>query len=148
MRLRVNGVEVDARPNHGFLDLERSFAAGDRVEGLFTDRIRLLTPDGREIPVEDIGGTPQRGALYCGPDLMGMDEAVDEMFFSEPWPGNVITLPSDLTPSVDAEGHLRLNVTYEHEGYRGTHETALKPMGEKPAEDQRTFAVWLNFRRD
>jgi hypothetical protein len=41
----------------------------------------------------------------------------------------------------------RLQASYEHDGYRGSAPVTLRAMGEKPADDQRTFGVWLNCRR-
>ncbi len=46
-----------------------------------------------------------------------------------------------------ASGRLRLRVSYEHEGFGGSLPTELRPMGETPADEQRTIAFWLNYRR-
>jgi hypothetical protein len=58
-----------------------------------------------------------------------------------------VTLPRDLAPRVVADGRVRLAVTYEHEGFRGALPTELRPMGETPADEQKTIAFWLNYRR-
>ena len=88
-----------------------------------------------------------RAALYCGPWLVVADEQIDPVFFGEPWPGNVVTLPRDLAPRATAEGRVRLGATYEHDGFRGSLPTELRPMGETPADEQKTIAFWLNYRR-
>ena len=88
-----------------------------------------------------------RAALYCGPWLVVADEQIDPVFFGEPWPGNVVTLPRDLAPRAVAGGRVRLAVTYEHDGFRGSLPTELRPMGETPADEQKTIAFWLNYRR-
>jgi hypothetical protein len=145
--VRVNGEAVPVPAGNGLRRLRRAFRAGDRIEGSFTRRVRLVRPDGRETPLSGLGEEPVRGALYCGPFLVGVDEGLDPLFFSEPWPGNVVTLPANLTPSGGPAGWPRLAAAYEHDGYRGSEAVTLRAMGEKPADDQRTFAVWLNYRR-
>ena len=55
-----------------------------------------------------LGPEPVRAALYCGPWLVVADEQIDPIFFGEPWPGNVVTLPRDLAPRATAEGRVRL----------------------------------------
>jgi hypothetical protein len=88
-----------------------------------------------------------RAALYCGPWLVVADEQIDPVFFGEPWPANVVTLLRDLAPRATTDGRIRLAVTYEHDGFRGKLPTELRPMGETPADEQKTIAFWLNYRR-
>jgi len=145
--LAWNGRPVSAKREAGFLCLEGRFAAGERVEASFAPRLRLLTPKGEEIPLSALGSDPVRAALYCGPWLMVADEQIDPVFFGEPWPGNVVTLSRGLAPRALAGGRVRLGVTYEHDGFRGSLPTELRPMGETPADEQRTIAFWLNYRR-
>jgi DUF1680 family protein len=140
----VNGAPQPGAAQDGFRCLRRAFAAGDRVEVAFVPRLRLVRPDRSELPLAQLGGEPVRAALFCGPFLMGVDEAIDPLFFGEPWPGNVITLP---IARVAPPGGGRLQASYEHDGYRGSEPVTLRAMGEKPADDQRTFGVWLNYRR-
>jgi DUF1680 family protein len=131
----------------GFLRLEGRFTAGDRIEARFAPRLRLVGSKGEEIPLTSLGPDPVRAALYCGPWLVVADEQTDPVFFGEPWPGNVVTLPRDLAPRATSEGRVRLGVTYEHDGFRGSLPAELRPMGETPADEQRTIAFWLNYRR-
>jgi DUF1680 family protein len=145
--LTWNGKAAAVKREGGFLRLEGRFAAGDRIEASLVPRLRLLTPKGEEIPLAALGSEPVRTALYCGPWLMVADEQLDPVFFGEPWPGNVVTLPRDLAPREVAGGRVRLAVTYEHDGFRGVLETALRPLGETPADEQKTIAFWLNYRR-
>ncbi len=66
-------------------------------------------PKGEEIPLGRPGHpSPCGAALYCGPWLVVADEQIDPVFFGEPWPGNVVTLPRDLAPRATAEGRVRL----------------------------------------
>jgi DUF1680 family protein len=145
--LARNGKAPEAKRDGGFLRLEGRFAAGDRIEAQLVPRLRLLTPKGVETPLASLGSDPVRAALYCGPWLVVADEQTDPVFFGEPWPGNVVTLPRDLAPRATAEGRVRLGVTYEHDGFRGSLPAELRPMGETPADEQRTIAFWLNYRR-
>ncbi|HSD26244.1 MAG TPA: beta-L-arabinofuranosidase domain-containing protein [Vicinamibacteria bacterium] len=131
----------------GFLRVEGRFAAGERIEVRLVPRLRLLTPKGEEVALSKLGSDPVRAALCCGPWLLVADEQIDPVFFGEPWPGNTVTLPRDLAPRAGAAGRLRLAVTYEHEGFRGSLPTELRPMGETPADEQKTIAFWLNYRR-
>jgi DUF1680 family protein len=142
-----NGSPAPSRREGGFLRLEGRFSAGERVEARLVPRLRLLTPSGGEVPLPALGIDPVRAALYCGPWLVVADEQIDPTFFGEPWPGNVVTLPRDLAPRAAADGRVRLAVTYEHEGFRGSLPALLRPMGETPADEQRTIAFWLNYRR-
>jgi hypothetical protein len=142
-----NGAAAAAKREGGFLRIEGRFAAGERVEAHLVPRLRVLTPKGEEMPVSDLGSDPVRAALYCGPWLLVADEQIDPIFFGEPWPGNVVTLPRDLAPRAGGDGRLRLAVTYEHEGFRGSLPTQLRPMGETPADEQKTIAFWLNYRQ-
>ena len=91
--LSINGQAQPGSADAGYRRVRRAFAAGDRVEVAFTPRLRLVRPDRTELPLAQLGSEPQRAALYCGPFLMGVDEALDPLFFGEPWPGNVIALP-------------------------------------------------------
>ena len=145
--LSRNGAPAAAKRESGFLHLEGRFAAGDRIEASLAPRLRLLTPKGEEMPLASLGADPVRAALYCGPWLVVADEQIDPIFFGEPWPGNVVTLPRDLAPRAVAGGRVRLGVTYEHDGFRGSLPTELRPMGERPADEQKTIAFWLNYRR-
>jgi DUF1680 family protein len=142
-----NGAPAATKRQGGFLEVEGRFAAGERIEARLAPRLRLLTPKAEELPLASLGADPVRAALYCGPWLVVADEQIDPMFFGEPWPGNVVTLPRDLAPRAVAGGRVRLAVTYEHEGFRGSLPTELRPMGETPADEQRTIAFWLNYRR-
>ena len=144
--LAWNGKPAEPRSEGGFLRLEGRFATGDRIEARLAPRLRLLTPKGDEIPLASLGGDPVRAALYCGPWLVVAAEEIDPVFFGEPWPGNVVTLPRDLAPRTTADGRLRLPVSYEHDGFRGALPTKLRPMGETPADEQKTIAFWLNYR--
>jgi len=145
--LAWNGRTAAAKREGGFLRVEGRFAAGDRIEASLAPRLRLLTPKGEEIALASLGSEPVRAALYCGPWLVVADEQIDPTFFGEPWPGNVVTLPRDLAPRAVAGGRVRLGVTYEHDGFRGSLPTELRPMGETPADEQKTIAFWLNYRR-
>ncbi len=145
--LAWNGRLAPAKRDGGFLRLEGRFAAGDRVEATLAPRLRLVTSKGEEIPLASLGPEPVRSALYCGPWLVVADEQIDPVFFGEPWPGNVVTLPRDLAPRAAAGGRLRLAVTYEHDGFHGVLQTELRSMGETPADEQKTIAFWLNYRR-
>jgi hypothetical protein len=145
--LRRNGRPPATKREGGFLQVEGRFAAGERIEATLVPRLRLLSPKGEEIPLASLGSDPVRAALYCGPWLVVADEQIDSIFFGEPWPGNVVTLPRDLAPRAVAGGRVRLGVTYEHDGFRGSLPTELRPMGETPADEQKTIAFWLNYRR-
>ena len=142
----MNGEPGKVSSEGGFRRLRRSFRVGDRVEATFAHRLRLVRPDGIETPLSDLGPEPVRAALYCGPFLLGVEEGLDPLFFSEPWPGNVIALSAGLALRPGPAGWPRLPATYEHDGYRGSEPVTLRAMGEKPADDQRTLAVWLNYR--
>jgi DUF1680 family protein len=145
--LSRNGRPPATKREGGFLRVEGRFAAGERIEANLAPRLRLLTPKGEEVPLARLGPDPVRAALYCGPWLVVADEQVDPVFFGEPWPGNVVTLPRDLAPRAVGGGRVRLAVTYEHDGFRGSLPTELRPMGETPADEQKTIAFWLNYRR-
>jgi len=145
--LERGGRPVASEAADGFLRVEGRFAAGERIEARLTPRLRLLTPGGGELSLSELGADPVRAALYCGPWLLVADEGIDPMFFGEPWPGNVVTLPRDLAPRAIADSRLRLGVSYEHGGFRGALPTELRPMGETPADEQKTIGFWLNYRR-
>jgi DUF1680 family protein len=145
--LTWNGRPQATKRDGGFLRLEGRFATGDRIEARLAPRLRLLTTKGEEIDLAALGTNPVRAALYCGPWLVVADEQLDPTFFGEPWPANVVTLPRDLAPRTTAEGRVRLGVSYEHDGFRGSLTTELRPMGETPADEQKTIAFWLDYRR-
>jgi DUF1680 family protein len=145
--LARNGEPSAAGRDGGFLRLDGRFANGDRIEARLKPRVRLVSLKGEEIPLGALGTEPVRAALHCGPWLVVADEQIDPVFFGEPWPGNVVTLPHDLAPRAITEGRVRLGVTYEHDGFRGSLPTELRPMGETPADEQKTIAFWLNYRR-
>jgi DUF1680 family protein len=130
-----------------YAEVGRRFAAGETVELEFSNRLQLHGADGQAAAINSLAKKARRAAIYCGPFLMVADEELDATFFSEPWPGNVIELPPDVTAKLVDKGKLRLPVRYQHDGFPGPLPTALRPMGEKPALDQTTQAIWLNWRR-
>jgi hypothetical protein len=142
----LSGAGRTGRRDGDVLRLEGRFAAGERFEARLPPRLRLVNPGGEGVPLASLGPAPVHASLYCGPWLLVADEQIDPMFFGEPWPGNVVSLPRDLAPRDDA-GRLRLEATYEHDGFRGTLGLRLRPMGEGPADEQRTIAWGLNYRR-
>ncbi len=143
----VNRQLVDAGRDPDALRVTRRFAAGDVLSARFKYRLRLLVPDGRELDPAQLGEKPVRAALYCGPWLMVADEQIDPYFFGEPWPGNVVSLPADVAPLPSKAGRVHVHVSYEHSGFRGTLPLTLRPMGETPADEQKTIAWGLNYRR-
>jgi DUF1680 family protein len=145
--LSRNGRAPATKREGGFLNVEGRFVAGERIEARLAPRLRLLTPKGEQIALAALGSDTVRAALYCGPWLVVADEQIDPAFFGEPWPGNVVALPEDLAPRLDPGGRLRLPVTYEHEGFPGSLAIELRPMGETPADEQKTIAFWLNYRQ-
>jgi DUF1680 family protein len=147
VELSLNEKRLDAPTEGGFLRIKRAFAAGETLTARFAYRIRLVTPKGEQLDPEQLGSQPVGAALYCGPWLMAVDETIDPFFFGEPWPGNVVTLPRDLAPKPSKAGRVHLAVTYEHDGFRGSLPATLRPIGETPADEQKTLAFVLNYRR-
>jgi DUF1680 family protein len=147
MDLSLNGQRLESQAGDALLRITRTFAKGDVVAARFEYRTRLVTLDGREIEPAQLGSTPTRAALYCGPWLMAVDEQVDPYFFGEPWPDNVVTLPPDLAPRASKAGRVHLAVAYEHGGFPGVLPVTLRPIGETPADEQKTLAWSLNYRR-
>jgi len=145
--LTLNGRGVAAVGEIGALRLTRAFAVGDTVAARFGYRLRLLAHDGRELEAAQLGKQPVRAALYCGPWLMAADEQLDPYFFGEPWSDNVVSLPADAVPVASRAGRVHLSLTYEHSGFRGTLPLTLRPIGETPADEQKTLAWSLNYRR-
>lgn len=142
-RLAVNGIPVDARPEEGYLIVRRFWKRGDRLTVNFTYRERFRTRDGRVLSRAEIGNQPIEAAFYHGPYLMGVDDTREPLFFGEPWPANIIHLPS---PSVSGSS-LDLTFSYTHDGFRGTHPITLRPVARAIVPTQATVAVWLNYRR-
>ena len=142
----LSGPGRAGRRDGDVLRIDGRFAAGDRFEARLAPRLRLVTPRGEDLPLATLGADPVHASLFCGPWLLVADEQLDPMFFGEPWPANVVGLPRDLAPR-EEEGRLRLDVAYEHDGFRGTHPLRLRPMGETPADEQKTIAFGLNYRR-
>jgi DUF1680 family protein len=142
-----NGRVVE--PDTGsYAKVGREFAAGEKVEIKFSYRTRIIGADGTMGEPATLSGTPRRAAIYCGPYLMAADEELAPEFFGEPWPDNKVPVPMKAAANVDSRGQLRLHVHYEHDGFPGIQEIALRPIGEKPATDQRTLAIWLNCKQD
>jgi DUF1680 family protein len=137
-------VSVPARAS--FADVGRNFSAQERVEVNFHYRTEILTPDLHMAEAGSFTGKSSRAAIYCGPYLMAVDEELDPYFFSEPWSGNTVSLPVTPKPAIDAYGQPRLPVIYEHDGFPGELTASLRPVSEKPANDQRTLAIWLNCK--
>jgi DUF1680 family protein len=145
--LALGGGRLETTTEGGFVRVTRAFREGDTLAMRFEYRLRLLAHDGRQLRIEELGNAPVRAALYCGPWLMAADERIDPYFFGEPWPGNVVTLPHNLTPRTSPAGRVHLAVTYEHDGFPGTQPVTLRPIGETPADEQKILAWSLNYRR-
>ncbi len=144
-KIQRSGKPVSVSPGD-YVEVGRGFAAGERVTVEFTYRTQLIAAKGADKNGAS-GNQTQRAAIYSGPYLMVADEELDPYYFSEPWPGNRVLVSKDAAATVNAKGQLRLATRYEHDGFPGTLETTLRPMGEKPARDQRTLAIWLNCKQ-
>ena len=91
--LSLNARPLEAPAEGGFLRVQRAFAEGETIPARFDYRLRYLGPDECEVePARSGSEAPAQAALYCGPWLMVVDEAIDRYFFGEPWPENVVTL--------------------------------------------------------
>lgn len=112
LRLSVNGLPVNARRQDGYLIVKRVWQAGDRLNIGFAFRERFQARDGRAFTRAEIGDEPFEAALYHGPYLMGVDDTHEPLFFSEPWPTNVIHLPRE------REAGLEWRLSYTHESVR------------------------------
>jgi hypothetical protein len=73
---------------------------------------------------------------------MGVDDAREPLFFSEPWQPNVIHLPQER----EAVSGLSLRLSYTHGGFPGTHPVTLRPVTQRIAPAHGTVAVWLKFQ--
>jgi hypothetical protein len=144
----LGGRRVEAPVSDGFHRVARRFAAGDTLSVRFDYRLRLIGPGGRELGPEQLDARPLRASLFCGPWLMAVHEQADPYFFGEPWPDNVVSLPARPAPAASRAGRVHVAATYEHGGFAGSMPVTLRPMGEKPADEQKTIAWNLNYRRD
>lgn len=123
-------------------NVQRVWATGDRLTAHFALRERFQTRDGRWLTRAEIGATPVEAALYVSPFLMGVDDTREPLFFSKPWPPNVLHLPKQS----EATSSLNLPLAYTHGGFPGTHSVTLRPVAGQLAPAHGTAAVWLTYQ--
>ena len=138
---------VTARAEGGYLEVARSLAAGDQVDAAFPYRRGSSRRTDRSIRSSLARRSATRRPSTAVPSSWAWTRPSTRCSSASPGPPTSSTSPLMPRPLPMPKGRLRLPVRYEHEGFPGVLETVLRPMGEKPADDQRTLAVWLNFRR-
>lgn len=111
---------LGASDAEGFLHVK--LKAGTPATISISHRLMLMGRDNH--PIETAPVSSVEAAIYLGPWLMTVDDLHDRQFFGEPWPGNLLHWADW---RLDRDCTLRLS--YEHEGFAGTHALTLRPIG-------------------
>jgi hypothetical protein len=124
--------------------------AGDRVEIRLLHEPRLETREGRVVAAPGAAGV--EGLLFIGPVLYAVDDALEPLFFSEPWKGeNVVAVASPGVAAAESPRTLlsepaRHAVTqYFHGGFGGSHRLTLRPIAEQAGVRPGNVATWIRY---
>jgi DUF1680 family protein len=124
--------------------------AGDRVETRLLHEPRLETREGRVVAAPGAAGV--EGLLFIGPVLYAVDDALEPLFFSEPWKGeNVVAVASPGVAAAESPRTLlsepaRHAVTqYFHGGFGGSHRLTLRPIAEQAGVRPGNVATWIRY---
>ncbi len=133
------------------LTVRRSFAQGSRVEMVLDHRLLFETRDRQTLETPPDGDA----LLFLGPWLYAVDDALEPLFFSEPWVGeSTVTLHAPLavpalgpSPQRFADPSRRLAASYSHGGFAGEQPLVLRPISEQAGGAPGAVATWLRYRR-
>ena len=152
VKVTLNGNAIETSEEDGYLILDNPLHTGDRAEISFDLERRIVKRNGTALSLDQLSDKPVEGALYCGPWLLGVDEADNPQFFGEPWVENQVLLPpqakggaASTDPLVVPAAHM--SCQYVHDGFPGKHPLALRPISERTTHGPVTFAAWLKCRR-
>jgi DUF1680 family protein len=149
MQCGVNGETVRGNLLKDYIHLDRIWKKGDVVELNLACRAVLQQRDGSRVRLDGIGSEPAEAAFFYGPWLMGISENDEPLFYGEPWPGNVLFIPSKGQSPVNANGGQgTMTLEYQHDGFPGRQRVTLRPVRDFGLQPQAIWGVWFNFRRD
>jgi DUF1680 family protein len=151
MEISVNGRKLDAPNRNGYRQLTRGWKAGDRVLVKYAMTTRTVRDP-----------QSKRVALFHGPWLLGIDEAMNPYYFDEPSNENRLRLAApaadgavalDRAPVTGAVKFAvpaaRFTVTYLQGGYPMTPGKAvLRPVAEQTGTSTTTWEFWFRTERD
>ncbi len=154
--VRINRDVVEPVLNDGYLTLERIWEGNDVIEVVWNYAVRLVQPDGKTVLPQELTEKPIKAALFYGPWLLGVNEAIDPYFHGEPWRENVILLPASVErpekavgpadePCIVEDAHVVVN--YRHGGFPDQCTVTLRPVSEQTPFRQPVVTVWLNFQK-
>lgn len=149
--LLLNGQALKPLEKDGYLVVERKWQKGDRLEIKQEYRLSLVTPDGRSLDPAGITRR-QEGYLHYGPYLLAADGNAAAAFLGEPATNNVIYAGS-IKPAATAPAGARraaayLTASYRHDGFPGSWQVTLRPIGELAFEQRTYFKALLKFGRE
>ena len=147
LRIRINGKTARGNRVENYIRLDRELKKGDVVEMNLFCRFMLQLRDGRRIRLEGLPPESAEAALFLGPWLMGISENDDPLFFSEPWPGNVLFVRArSRSTAIGEAGTVAFD--YQHDGFPGRQTVTLRPVRDFGLKPQAIWGVWLNFSRE
>jgi DUF1680 family protein len=132
------------------LTVRRTFVRGSRVEMVLDHRVLFETRDRQTLEAPPEGDA----LLFIGPWLYAVDDALEPLFFSEPWMGeSVVRLHAPLglpalqpPPQLFADPSRRLAASYSHGGFAGEQRLVLRPISEQAGNAPGAVATWLRYR--
>ena len=144
-RLARNGAPAAATRRRP-LRVEARFAAGDRFEARFAPRLRLLTPKGRRSRSSTSGPMPCAPRSTAAPGSSPPTSNRSRLLRRALAGKRRLASPRTVTSRVDRRsGAARRHLRARRLPRLAAHE--LRPMGETPADEQKTIAFRLNYRR-
>lgn len=156
--LLVNSEVAEASSSQGYWVISRRWRKQDTIQAILSPKTLLRTRDGRILAPDQLRAEPVEAVLFYGPWVLGVDDAFDPLFLSEPWRENVVLLPRNPAPTTQdgplpASFHAELMATrarfrlkYRHGGFPDVCEVTLRPISERTAhEAQSTVAIWLRY---
>ena len=153
MQLTLNGEPVSLALEDGYAKISREWREGDVLQISQQLRTRILTPDGRELALSDIGPESIEGYLFHGPYLLGTDESLEPEFMNEPGWGNIILVDaSSPRPFYRIEPETTipeayLGFEYVHGGFFGRQPVTLRPISEVAYGQRVNVRVLQRFRK-
>ncbi len=146
--IRVNGTPVDAPAAGGYRRVVRAWKSGDAVEIDYAMRTRVVR--------EEKDG---RVAIFHGPWLLAIDEAMNPEYFNEPFRANALEIQAAADGSVElkqakateagpfAVPVARFEVAYRHAGYPMLQSHAiLRPIAEQTGVRAVPWVWWLRVQ--
>jgi hypothetical protein len=147
--MMLNNMPITFEDLNGYCVVNRKWNITDKLKIIMSYKMTFISPLGKEIPSVQIGSQPVDAYMKLGPYLMAVDGNLAGAFLSEPCGGNIVYI-NDYKKSMELGAgssipETYLTFKYKHEGFEGSYNVTLRPIGELGAKKSTYFRALMKF---